>query len=184
MRAFSKLVGKSKKSQANKEDLPRYSASSLQEDPSLKGDKLMDTANIFLEFTANIAEASDVLGPLKAACKATQTVIGIIQGVKNNREDWSEIIQRLQDYLSAIEEQITLLKGENTSGPLDEAFSRPLTRYVKHLEDLHKRIVDRTEQQRSKSLGRFAEISTIKIDAGDIQKFNRDIEAQHRQFMV
>ncbi|CCA77078.1 related to archipelago beta form (F-box-WD40 repeat protein), partial [Serendipita indica DSM 11827] len=105
-------------------------------------------------------------------------------GIKNNQEDWSEIIQRLQNYLSAIEEQITLLKRENTSRPLDEAFCRPLARYVKHLEDLHKRIVDLTERQRSKSLEGFAEISTIKIDAGDIQRFNRDIEAQHRQFMM
>ncbi|CAG7851920.1 SubName: Full=Related to archipelago beta form (F-box-WD40 repeat protein) {ECO:0000313/EMBL:CCA76170.1} [Serendipita indica DSM 11827] len=147
-----KLFSKSKKSHVNQADSPRSSASSLQE-----------------------AETWDVLSPLKAACKATQTIIGVVQGIKNNQEDWSEIIQRLQDYLSAIEEQITLLKRENTSRPLDEAFCRPLARYVK--------IVDRTERQRSKSLGGFAEISTIKIDAGDIQRFNRDIEAQHRQFM-
>ncbi|CCA77501.1 hypothetical protein PIIN_11478 [Serendipita indica DSM 11827] len=160
-----KLFSKSKKSHANQADSPRSSASSLQEGPSRKGDKLIDTANV----------------PLKAACKATQTIIGVVQGIKNNQEDWSEIIQRLQNYLSAIEEQITLLKRENTSRPLDEAFCRPLARYVKHLEDLHKRIVDLTERQRSKSLEGFAEISTIKIDAGDIQRFNRDIEAQHRQ---
>ncbi|CCA75476.1 related to archipelago beta form (F-box-WD40 repeat protein) [Serendipita indica DSM 11827] len=37
--------------------------------------------------------------------------------------------------------------------------------------------------QNDKSLGGLTAVSTMKIDAGDIQKFNRELEDRHRQFM-
>ena len=38
---------------------------------------MYDTANTGLDFVANVAEASDVLAPLKAACKAAQSTIQV-----------------------------------------------------------------------------------------------------------
>ena len=45
----------------------------------------MDAVNLGLNFTANIAEASDVLAPLKAACKAAQSIIEVVQVSRSNR---------------------------------------------------------------------------------------------------
>ncbi|CCA76532.1 related to S. pombe trp-asp repeat containing protein [Serendipita indica DSM 11827] len=182
-----KLFKSNKKSHAKKDDLPRSSSSSTQEGPSRRGDKVADAANVFVDFMANIAEASDILSPLKAACRATKTILDTVQGIKSNQEAWLDLIQRIKDYLSALEEQITLFERnppEDIDGPFDEAFSQPLIRYVKLLEDLHDKIVDSRGKHSSKVIGGLSAIGAIKIDAGDIQKYNKKLEDRHGQFMV
>ncbi|CAG7853600.1 SubName: Full=Uncharacterized protein {ECO:0000313/EMBL:CCA77276.1}; Flags: Fragment [Serendipita indica DSM 11827] len=181
-----KLFKSNKKSHAKKDDLPRSSSSSTQEGPSRRGDKVADAANVFVDFMANIAEASDILSPLKAACRATKTILDTVQGIKSNQEAWLDLIQRIKDYLSALEEQITLFERnppEDIDGPFDEAFSQPLIRYVKLLEDLHDKIVDSRGKHSSKVIGGLSAIGAIKIDAGDIQKYNKKLEDRHGQFM-
>ncbi|CCA76661.1 related to archipelago beta form (F-box-WD40 repeat protein) [Serendipita indica DSM 11827] len=181
------LFKSNKKSHAQQDDLPRSSSSSNQEGPSRRGAKVADAANVFLDSMANIAEASDVLSPLKAACRATKTVLDTVQSVKSNQEAWLDLIHRIKDYLSALEQQITLFernRPEDIDGPFDEAFSQPLIRYVQLLEDLHDKIVDSRGKQSGKVVGGLAAIGTIKIDAVDIQKYNQEIEDRHRQFLV
>ena len=40
---------------------------------------MYNTASIGLDFVANIAEASDVLAPLKAVCRATKLLLDVIR---------------------------------------------------------------------------------------------------------
>ena len=60
------------------------SSSSVQSSSSRR-QQVYDTVNIGLDLVANIAEASDVLAPLKAACKATQSIIQVVQVSSPNR---------------------------------------------------------------------------------------------------
>ncbi|CCA77680.1 hypothetical protein PIIN_11658 [Serendipita indica DSM 11827] len=76
-----KLFKSNKKSHAKQDDLPGSSSSSIREGPSRRGAKVADTANVFLDFMANIAEASDILSPLKGACRATKTVLDTVQDI-------------------------------------------------------------------------------------------------------
>ena len=101
----------------------------------------------------------------------------------------------------AIENQIDSLANypleEITT--LDEAFSRPLVRYVecvetsnplqyidvsRLLEDFQSTLQNQARKRRPKGLAALTEIRKVKIDAGVIRKFNQDIEDRHRQFMV
>ena len=82
---------------------------------------------------------------------------------------------------------------------VDEAFKRPLIRYVEYVKLSHPlRCVDRSRlleefqctvenqmHKRSRSgLAAWTEIQKMKIDAGVVRKFNQDLEDRHRQLMV
>ncbi|CAG7851324.1 SubName: Full=Related to WD40-repeat protein (Notchless protein) {ECO:0000313/EMBL:CCA70723.1} [Serendipita indica DSM 11827] len=145
-----------------------------------KKNKLYNTANVGLEVAANIAEGSDILAPLKAACRTTKSILEVSQAIDNNQEDWSDLIQRLKGYISALEERIALFESYPIEDrAINEAFSQPLLRYAKFLETMHDTVLDlKTKSNRSKLA-----FGNIKIDAAEILKINRDIEDQHRQFM-
>ncbi|CCA70259.1 hypothetical protein PIIN_04198 [Serendipita indica DSM 11827] len=160
-----------------------------------KKNKLYNTANVGLEVAANIAEGSDILAPLKAACRTTKSILEVSQAIDNNQEDWSDLIQRLKGYISALEERIALFESYPIEDrAINEAFSQPLLRYAKYvnrpsvlqranqcrfLETMHDTVLDlKTKSNRSKLA-----FGNIKIDAAEILKINRDIEDQHRQFM-
>ena len=53
--------------------------SSSTEGPSRKRPQAYSTAAFGLDFVANISEASDLLSPLKAACKATKSILDVVQ---------------------------------------------------------------------------------------------------------
>ncbi|CAG7849701.1 SubName: Full=Related to archipelago beta form (F-box-WD40 repeat protein) {ECO:0000313/EMBL:CCA74347.1}, partial [Serendipita indica DSM 11827] len=133
-----------------------------------KKDQVQNTASIALDVVANIAEASDILAPLKAACRATKSIIDVKQAIDDNQGDWSDLVRRLEEYMWA---------------GCRRAFSQPLVRYVEVLEDIHCAIVNDRHTRPRTSHGAFTAIGKVKVDAGLIRKFNRDIEDRHRQFM-
>ena len=77
-----KILRKSKPTQV---DVPSSASSSSAPDSSLRRKQILDTVNLGLNFTANIAEVSDVLAPLKVACKAAQSIIEVVQVSGLNR---------------------------------------------------------------------------------------------------
>ncbi|CCA67540.1 related to archipelago beta form (F-box-WD40 repeat protein) [Serendipita indica DSM 11827] len=83
--------------------------------------------------------------------------------------------------MSVLEEQIALFEAYPPEDrAVDEAFSRPLINYIESLEDIHDTVVNITEK-RSRNL--FKAFTKVKIDMGEIRKFNRDVEDRYRQFM-
>ncbi|CCA71456.1 hypothetical protein PIIN_05395 [Serendipita indica DSM 11827] len=136
-------------------------------------EKTRDIAIPFLEFVANISEASDVLAPLKAACSATKKVL---ETIRNNKEDWSHLSQRLQGHLESMEDQITVFEGyPEESRKADDSLRQPLLAYVRKLEEMQNAVEGRT---RSRLLSRATKVD---IDAGDIQKFHKDIDDCHQR---
>ncbi|CCA70376.1 related to archipelago beta form (F-box-WD40 repeat protein), partial [Serendipita indica DSM 11827] len=149
-----------------------------------KKDRLIDTANLGLEAAATISESSDILAPLKAACRTTKLILEVIQTVQHNQDDWNDVIQRLEEYMTAIENQIDSFENyPPEERVVDEAFSEPLIHYVRLLEDFHSMVSNMGFKRKRTGLGALASISRVKVDAETIRKFHRDIEDRHRQFM-
>ncbi|CCA73887.1 related to vegetative incompatibility protein HET-E-1-Pyrenophora tritici-repentis [Serendipita indica DSM 11827] len=151
---------------------------------SNRRDQVYDTFNVALDVTANIAEGSDILAPLKAVCRATKSILEVMQAIESNKEEWADLTRRLTEYISTFEEQITLLESYPQSGrPISKAFTRHLERYVELLKDIHSTVVNLREKRSRSKLSLLTGFSKFKIDVEEIRKFNRDIEDRHRQLM-
>ncbi|CAG7854440.1 SubName: Full=Uncharacterized protein {ECO:0000313/EMBL:CCA76463.1}; Flags: Fragment [Serendipita indica DSM 11827] len=136
---------------------PNQSPSTAAGRSSRKRDQLQTTASIALDIVANVTGVSDILAPLTAACKTTKSIIDTID---DNQGDWND------------------LKIESSTKPC-----QPLIRYVELLEDIHCAIVNNAHKRPRTRRSAVMAIGNVKIDAGLIRKFNRDIEDRHRQFM-
>ncbi|CAG7855300.1 WD repeat-containing protein 5B [Serendipita indica DSM 11827] len=120
-------------------------------------------------------------GYSRKSCKTTKSIIDTID---DNQGDWNDLVRRLEEYMWAIESQIdSLEKYPPEDRVVDEAFSQPLIRYVELLEDIHCAIVNNAHKRPRTRRSAVMAIGNVKIDAGLIRKFNRDIEDRHRQFM-
>ncbi|CAG7849595.1 SubName: Full=Uncharacterized protein {ECO:0000313/EMBL:CCA76115.1} [Serendipita indica DSM 11827] len=150
---------------------------------SSKKAQMYNTVNVGLTVGANIAEASDILAPLKAACLTTKTILEVAQA-NSNQEGWTDLMRRLKEYMSALKEQITLLETyPQEDRAVDEAFLQPLIHYVEFLETVHDMVIDLKDKRSRKKLDLFKAFTKVKVDAGEILKMNRDIEDRHRQLM-
>ncbi|CCA75993.1 related to WD40-repeat protein (notchless protein) [Serendipita indica DSM 11827] len=147
-------------------------------------EKLYDTTNIGLDVVANIAEGSDILAPLKAACRTTKSILEVIQATENNREEWNNLTERLKGYMSALEEQLSVFE---TYPPehraVDKAFISPLIGYIEFLEDMHDVVVNMKQKRSHSKLGFLKAFTKVKLDAGEILKFSQGIDDRHKQFM-
>ncbi|CAG7845891.1 WD repeat-containing protein 5 [Serendipita indica DSM 11827] len=158
-------------------------ASASPENSSRKRKQAYNIASLSTDLVANVAEASDILAPLKAACRATKSIIDVIQAIDDNQEEWSDLVQRLEEYMSAIQDQIDLFEDYPAEDrAVDKAFSQPLIRYVEFLESLYTTAVNHRGEQSRGSRGAFTAISKTRLDAGMIHELNLDIEDRHRQF--
>ncbi|CCA78096.1 hypothetical protein PIIN_01769, partial [Serendipita indica DSM 11827] len=146
---------------------------------------IYETAAVGLDVVANISEGTDILAPLKAACRATRSILEAAQAVENSQEGWINLTQRFKEYIYALEEQITLFEAYPPEDRVvNEAFNRSLIRYVEFLETMHDKVVDLNAKRRQSKLGFLRAFPRSRIDAEEIVKLNRDIEDRHRQFMV
>ncbi|CCA70337.1 hypothetical protein PIIN_04276 [Serendipita indica DSM 11827] len=158
-------------------------SSSSTNGSSSKRNQMRDTVIVGLDIVANIAEGSDILAPLKAACRTTKLILEVTQAVENNREEWKSLSRRLEGYTSALEERTALIE---TYDPRERAivqgFRQPLIRYLQFLKSTYDTVIEIEKRSRSK-IGFFKAFSKVKTDAGEIIRLNRDVEDQHRQFM-
>ncbi|CCA68914.1 related to archipelago beta form (F-box-WD40 repeat protein) [Serendipita indica DSM 11827] len=159
------------------------SSSSAQSSSSKKA-QVYDTVNVGLDFVANLSEASDVLAPLKAACRATKSILDVKQAIDSNKEDLNDLIARLEGYMSSIEKQVDLFERYSPEERIvEEAFSQPFIRYVKFLEDLSAKVLNYVEKRSQTTRGRATQVRKVKIDAETIRRFSREVDDRHRQFM-
>ncbi|CAG7853144.1 COMPASS-like H3K4 histone methylase component WDR5B {ECO:0000303/PubMed:19567704} Short=AtWDR5B {ECO:0000303/PubMed:19567704} [Serendipita indica DSM 11827] len=149
-----------------------------------KKDQVYDTLIVGLDVAANVAEGSDILAPLKAACRATKSILEVMQAIENNQAEWTDLTRRLKEFMSALEGQIALFEtyslGERV---VDEAFRRPILHYVEFLEETHDVVVNLTTKRKRNKFGVFKSMTKAKVDAEEIHKLNRNIEDRHKQFM-
>ncbi|CCA74248.1 hypothetical protein PIIN_08201 [Serendipita indica DSM 11827] len=146
--------------------------------------KVYDGIGVGLDVVANIAEASDILAPLKAACRTARTILGVVQAMENNKEEWTNLTLRLKDYMISLEKRVACLdKCPPEDRAADEKLIQPLTHYVEFLETMHDRVVDLRAKHSGSKVGFFKRIRDVKADAEEIRKLNRDIEDKHSQFM-
>ncbi|CCA76159.1 related to WD40-repeat protein (notchless protein) [Serendipita indica DSM 11827] len=101
---------------------------------SSRSDKVRDTAIPILELVANISEGSDALASLKAACRATKQILEITRAVRNNKEDWKRLSERLQGHLESMESQVIRF-GEypEENRKVDDTLLQPLLVYVRQV---------------------------------------------------
>ncbi|CAG7852135.1 Nuclear distribution protein PAC1 {ECO:0000255/HAMAP-Rule:MF_03141} AltName: Full=Lissencephaly-1 homolog {ECO:0000255/HAMAP-Rule:MF_03141}; Short=LIS-1 {ECO:0000255/HAMAP-Rule:MF_03141}; AltName: Full=nudF homolog {ECO:0000255/HAMAP-Rule:MF_03141} [Serendipita indica DSM 11827] len=152
-------------------------ASSSAPSSSSKRNQVRDAAKVGLEIVANISEGSDVLAPLKAACRTTKSILDVVQSIESNQEGWNDLKRRIRKYISVLEDQVTVFeKYPPADRAIDEAFSQPLVHYIEFLETTHDALIDRAR-------GSLKRISKVKIDAEEIINLNRDVEDRHSQFM-
>ena len=100
--------------------------SSSTERPSRKRPQVYSTAAFGLDFLANISEASDILAPLKAACKATKSILDVVQV---SRRDWHDVL-RLMD-LTGRGRQPGRMERPNTASGRIHVRSREPNRLVR-----------------------------------------------------
>ncbi|CAG7850241.1 SubName: Full=Related to vegetatible incompatibility protein HET-E-1 {ECO:0000313/EMBL:CCA75380.1} [Serendipita indica DSM 11827] len=157
---------------------------SVAQSSSSRKNQVYDKVNFGLDALGNISEGSDVLAPLKAACRTTKSVLDIMQAIESNQEEWTNLTQRLKGYMSGLEKQTTLFEAYAANDrAFDEALRQPLMHYFKALEDIHDTVVEVREKRSRSKLGFLKSMSKVKIDAGEIRELNRDIEDGHRHFM-
>ncbi|CCA76476.1 related to WD40-repeat protein (notchless protein) [Serendipita indica DSM 11827] len=155
-------------------------------------EKARDTAIPILELVANIAEGSDALASLKAACKATKQILEMTRAIQNNKKDWRRLAERFQGHLESMEHQITIFEGyPEEKRQADNSLRDPLLAYVRQvlcfspmdstyttnrkLDEIQKAVEART---RSRLLSRATKVD---MDAGDIQDFHQDIDDCHQR---
>ncbi|CCA77963.1 related to WD40-repeat protein (notchless protein) [Serendipita indica DSM 11827] len=157
---------------------------SSEQGSSRKRKQAYNTASLGLDVTANLAEASDILAPLKAACRVTKSILNVIQAIDDNQEGWSDLVRRLEEYMSAIEHQVDSFENYPAEDRVvDKAFSQPLIHYVEFLESFYSTVADFRHKRTRGAHGVLTTISKTKLDAEVIRQFNIDIEDRHRQFM-
>ncbi|CCA69788.1 related to WD40-repeat protein (notchless protein) [Serendipita indica DSM 11827] len=162
---------------------PQGSSSSAR-NSSNKRTQAYTTAGILLDGIANVAEASDILAPLKAACKTTKSILDVMQAINDNQEEWVDLTRRLREYMSSIESQMKSFEEyPPAERVVDKAFSQPLIEYVESLEEIHDKIVNLKENRSRSKLGFLKKFSNVKMDAGEILKISRGIDDRHKQFM-
>ncbi|CCA76542.1 related to archipelago beta form (F-box-WD40 repeat protein) [Serendipita indica DSM 11827] len=174
-------------------------ASSSAPSSSSKRNQVRDAAKVGLEIVANISEGSDILSPLKAACRTTKSILDVVQSIESNQEGWNDLKRRIRKYISVLEDQVTVFeKYPPADRAIDEAFSQPLVHYIEYvntlsllhsieecrfLETTHDALIDLLEKHRRGTLNSFRAFSKVKIDVDEIIKLNRDIDDRHTQFM-
>ncbi|CCA72180.1 related to archipelago beta form (F-box-WD40 repeat protein) [Serendipita indica DSM 11827] len=170
--------------QPNSSTTNQPASSSSAVPSSRKRARVYSVASTGFDILGNISEASDILSPLKAACRTSKSIIDVIQTADDNQDEWNELIQRLDGYMSAVQNQIDAFeKYPPEERAVDDALSQSLVEYVKLLGEFHDK-VDQHKHKRSRTgFGPLTTISKIKLDPGDIRKFHRDLEDQHRQLM-
>ncbi|CCA69814.1 related to WD40-repeat protein (notchless protein) [Serendipita indica DSM 11827] len=163
--------------------LTRGSSSFAQHSTRKRG-RAYSIAAVGLEFGSNVAEASDILAPLKAACRATKTILDVIQAIDDNKEKWTELVQRLEEHKAHIKDQIDQFeKYPPAARVLDKSLSQSLNHYKEILEDFKNKI-EHHRHKRNRKSGIFSGITRSKLDADAILQFYRDIEDRHKRFMV
>ncbi|CAG7850330.1 SubName: Full=Related to WD40-repeat protein (Notchless protein) {ECO:0000313/EMBL:CCA73885.1} [Serendipita indica DSM 11827] len=175
---------KSSKSKKRHRNVNSSASSSSIQAQTRQRAQVYDTANIVLDVTANIAEGSDILAPLKAVCRATKSILEVMRAIESNKEEWIDLTRRLKEYMSTFEEQIasfeTYSQAERVIG---EALNRPLNHYIELLRDIHSTVVDLREKRSRSKLSLLKGFSRVKVDSEEIRKLNRDVEDRHRQLM-
>ncbi|CAG7847684.1 SubName: Full=Uncharacterized protein {ECO:0000313/EMBL:CCA73374.1} [Serendipita indica DSM 11827] len=160
----------------------RYS--SIAEVSSSKKHQVYDTVNVGLDVVANVTEGSDILAPLKAACKTAKSVLEIMRTIESNQEEWTDLTRRLEEYIIALEEQIALIeKYPPEDRAIHEAIKRPLTHYIELLKGMQQTVDNLQEKRSRRKFGLFKSMSKVRTDAEEIRRFNRDIEDRHRQLI-
>ncbi|CCA71147.1 hypothetical protein PIIN_05082 [Serendipita indica DSM 11827] len=128
--------------------------------PSRKRARAHNMATIGLDIIANVSEATDILAPLKAACRTIKSILEVMQAVDDNKGEFTDLAQRLEEYMLAIEDQIDSFEEYPPEDRVvDEAFRRPLIRYVETLEEFHGTIINYAHKRRSSGLSAFTAIS-------------------------
>ncbi|CAG7852496.1 SubName: Full=Related to WD40-repeat protein (Notchless protein) {ECO:0000313/EMBL:CCA73057.1} [Serendipita indica DSM 11827] len=167
----------------NKTLNPQVSSSSTGR-PSHKRTQAYNVASLGLDLVANVAEASDILAPLKAACRATKTILDVMLSINDNHEDWINLAQRLKEYTSSLEEQVALFEADPLKDTVvNNPVRRPLILYAETLDKLYILVANLKEKPSRSKFGFLRAISKVKIDAGEIRRLNQEIEDRHRQFM-
>ncbi|CAG7851103.1 COMPASS-like H3K4 histone methylase component WDR5A {ECO:0000303/PubMed:19567704} Short=AtWDR5A {ECO:0000303/PubMed:19567704} [Serendipita indica DSM 11827] len=162
---------------------PPTSSSSGQVSSSKK-DQAYDTFSFILDVIANIAEGSDMLAPLKAACRATKSVLDVVRAIESNKEEWNDLMGRLTGYISTFEEQTASFETYNqTDRAISQTLCRHLNDYLELLRDICSTVINARDKRSHSRLSFLKGFSKIKIDADDIRKFNRNIEDRHRHLM-
>ncbi|CCA70722.1 hypothetical protein PIIN_04656 [Serendipita indica DSM 11827] len=159
-------------------------SSSLAKPSTSKKNQVAHTTAAVLGVVADASEASDILAPLKAACRATKSILELMQAIESNQEEWVNLKGRLKEFMSAIEGQITLFETYPQRERLvEEAFSRPLIHYVEFLEKTHDAVAERIAKRSRSKFGFLKSFTKVKIDAGEIIRLNGSINDRHMQFM-
>lgn len=133
------MSSKTPNSQHEAPNLPE--PSSTAGPSSRKRARVYHTASTGLDILGNVSEASDILSPLKAACRATKSILDVVQAVDDNQEEWNDLTQRLEGYMSAIDDQIDAFeKYSPAERAVDDALSQSLAHYVKLLGEFHDKV--------------------------------------------
>ncbi|CAG7854334.1 SubName: Full=Related to archipelago beta form (F-box-WD40 repeat protein) {ECO:0000313/EMBL:CCA76847.1} [Serendipita indica DSM 11827] len=120
---------------------------------------------------------------LSAASRTTKSIIDAMRlAIDDNQEDWIDLTQRMEQYKSAIKDQIDSFPKYPPEESLPDEVLSCLLRYQNVLEDFST-VVNQAYKRRRMSISALTGIGKVKVDAGAISKFNRDIEDAHRQFM-
>ncbi|CAG7851213.1 Vegetative incompatibility protein HET-E-1 [Serendipita indica DSM 11827] len=158
--------------------------SSGPRNPSSKSQVYNPVSLDLLAGIAKIEEGSDVLAPLKAACRTMKSILEVIQATEIRQEEWVELAQRLKRYTLVLEEQITMLEPyPSNESAIDESFQRSLVQDLKSLETIYDEFATLKEKWSHSKLGVFKVFNRTKDDKRQIVKLNQDIEEWHSRFM-
>ncbi|PVG03707.1 WD40 repeat-like protein [Serendipita vermifera] len=76
------------------------------------------------------ADMTSVSGPLKAACGITERILITVKAMLQNNTAWDDLVQRIDQYLTILREQVNIMEIKGSNSPLDEDFVSSLVEYL------------------------------------------------------
>ncbi|KAG8825647.1 hypothetical protein FRC19_010851 [Serendipita sp. 401] len=146
-------------------------------------EKWLNSAIFYLKMTKELSEATQILGPLKAATGATALILENIQATYDAQEAWAELVNTIKNQQRSFEEQMKRIETVEVNEESNSPVTAPIKEYQQVLCELLAEVfaegeITETELQANKtSLKKIAKkIGRTNLDNKTIRTFNARLQ--------
>ncbi|KIM26723.1 hypothetical protein M408DRAFT_25193 [Serendipita vermifera MAFF 305830] len=158
---------------------------------SLQKEKYIAWGIAAMNGLANIAEATEVLAPLKAACGTASNILEIIQSMERNKEAWKSTIELLRSHFQAFNSQLAKMIDDDAAPVPDSLLLSPMKAYGRELEELLAAVLQEGGVAVDDVPSNFQNLRSILMRAGTtnlekerIQKYSERLRTAMEKFNV
>ncbi|PVF93218.1 WD40 repeat-like protein [Serendipita vermifera] len=133
------------------------------------------------------ADMTSVAGPLKATCGITERILATIKTMLQNSAAWDELVERMAQYLSVLQEESKKIEDKVASGAsveLDRSFLSSLEGYLSILSKIHDQMdKERETYEKQGAQGLAAQAGWAKGNTETIQDLRTELEVAFKKIV-